>query len=108
MTKTVERERIVRETGQTIYVQVPTYVTPAADARCAVPAGFVRVHDAAARNVLSGAATAADEAPSGIALSAVAGTVTLNYTEFHAMREQCEGLQRWAAEVTTPTEADKR
>ncbi len=100
VTKYLDRDRIVRVTGDTIVKEVPVYVTAQADAACTVPAGFVRVHDAAAANVLPGPASPADEAPSGVALSAVAETVTLNYTEIHAMRAQCEALQEWAVEVS--------
>lgn len=109
VTKYVDRDRIVRVTGDTIVKEVPVYVTAKADAGCTVPVGFVRVHDASTANVLPGPAGPADEAASGVALSAVAQTVTLNYTEFHAMRAQCEALQEWAAGVTTTeTEGAKR
>ncbi|OMG04651.1 hypothetical protein LN96_13250, partial [Xanthomonas citri pv. citri] len=44
----VDRVQIVREAGATITREVPIYVTQKADAACAIPAGFVRLHDAAA------------------------------------------------------------
>ena len=92
----VDRVRVVREAGDTIIREVPVYVTPEADRRCVVPRGFVRVHDAAAHGLpLPGATGPADEAAAGIALSAVAGTVTANYTDCHAIREQVIALQAW-------------
>lgn len=43
----------IRTITQTLIEKVPVYVTPAADARCIVPLGFVREHDAAASGDLS-------------------------------------------------------
>lgn len=97
----VDKVRVVRERGEVIYRTIPQYITREADAACAVPLGFVRVHDAAAANVLPGPASSADAEPADIALSAVASTITLNYADFHAMRAQCEALQQWAREVST-------
>lgn len=95
VTRYVDRVRVVRETGATIIKEVPAHVPPEADRACVVPAGFVRVHDAAAQNQLTaGSAGDADAIPAGIALSTVATTVTDNYTTCHAIREQLIALQQ--------------
>ena len=44
--------RTVREKGNTIIREVPTYVTAKDDAACVVPAGAIRLLNAAARNEL--------------------------------------------------------
>lgn len=94
VTQYVDRVNVVEKVGKTIIKEIPVYVTAEADRACAVPAGFVRVHDAAATGVPPpGPAGAADAAPAGIALSAVAGTVAENYTSCRAIREQLIGLQ---------------
>lgn len=94
ITRYVDRVQYVREAGATIVKEVPVYVTPEADRACPVPAGFVRVHDAAAENrPLAGPAGDPDAPAAGIALSTVASTVTDNYTTCHAIREQLIGLQ---------------
>ncbi|MDC6286775.1 hypothetical protein PP731_25660, partial [Ralstonia solanacearum] len=73
----------------------PRYVPVQADASCVVPRGFVRLHDAAAAGAVPDpGAGDADAAPSGIALSAVAGTVADNYTDSHANSEQLARLQQ--------------
>ncbi len=51
VTQYVDRVQVVRERGDTITKEIPVYVTPTADAACAVPVGFVRIHDAAAAGV---------------------------------------------------------
>ena len=90
-----DRVRIVTRT-QILIRKVPAYVTPKADAGCVVTAGFVRVHDAAA----SGAGlpdaddrSVADDAPSGVALSAIAETVAGNYGVCAANASQLIHLQ---------------
>lgn len=57
VTQYVDRERIVYKQADTIIKQVPVYITPEADDQCAVPDGFVRVHDAAARGISLDAAS---------------------------------------------------
>lgn len=94
VTRYVDRVRIVRERGATITREIPVYVTAQADARCDVPAGFVRVHDAAAHNQPLGEPAGNPDAPAaGITLSAVAETVADNYGTCHEIREQLIGLQ---------------
>lgn len=98
VTQYVDRIQVVREKAKTIVKEVPVYVTPEADAACVVPRGFVRVHDGAAANSIPGPAESADDAPAGIALSAVAEVVAENYGTYHEIAEQLKALQKWVAE----------
>ncbi|MEA9576935.1 hypothetical protein [Xanthomonas campestris] len=92
----VDRVQIVREAGATITREIPIYVTKKADAACAIPAGFVRLHDAAATGNPAGPSTGDPDAPAaGITLSAVAGTVADNYTSCHSTAAQLSALQDW-------------
>lgn len=104
ITKYVDRVEVVERVGKTIIKEVPVYVSSAADAACVVPTGFVRVHDATAAGVPPpGRAGPADEAPAGIALSAVAGTVAENYTSCNANAEQLIALQELVREYQQAT-----
>lgn len=94
VTKYVDRVREVRAKAETIINEVPIYVPKAADDRCVIPDGFVRVHDAAATGVPS-AARDTYEAASGVALHTVAATVAANYTDCRANAEQLRALQEW-------------
>ena len=95
VTQYVDRERVIRIKGETIIKEVPRYVPAQADAACVVPRGFVRLHDAAAAGTVPDPDTGdADAAASGVALSAVASTVTGNYTDSHANSEQLSTLQQ--------------
>ncbi|MEJ2816378.1 hypothetical protein [Caulobacter sp. CCG-8] len=93
----------VRTVTQTLIREVPHYVTVTADAQCVVPAGFVRLHDAAATGLLSdpaGAASQPADAPSGLALSTVSATVAENYGGCREDREALKGWQAWWAGVS--------
>jgi hypothetical protein len=95
VTQYADRVQTIREKGDTIIKEVTRYVPAQADAACVVPRGFVRLHDAAAAGAVPDpGAGDADAAPSGIALSAVASTVTANYTDSHANSEQLSTLQQ--------------
>ena len=98
----VDRVQVVHDIGATITKEIPVYVTAQADARCVVPVGFARVHDAAAAGVLPSTPSAADAQPSGLALSAVAGTVVDNYTTCHTTAAQLTALQDWVRVNTAP------
>ena len=98
VTRYVDRVRVVREKGQTIVKEVPVYVPVQADAACSVNRGFVRLHDAATAGDLPKPAGDADAAASGVALSAVAGTVADNYRICRENAEQLTALQDWAIE----------
>ena len=100
VTQYVDRVRIVREKGETIIKEVPVYVPDQADAACTINRGFVRLHDAAAAGDLPEPARDADAAATGIALSAVAGTVAANYQTCHENAEQLTALQVWVSEMS--------
>ena len=75
---------------------ITEYVTKDADARCVVPVGFVDLHDKAATGLTF---ESLKDIPtnygvdSGIKLSAVAQTVTINYTKYNELKAQLESLQ---------------
>ncbi len=95
VTRYVDRIQTVQVKGDTLIKEIPRYVPAQADAGCTVPVGFVRLHDAAATGaLLDPGAGDADAAPSGLALSAVAGTVVGNYTACHADAEQLSAMQQ--------------
>jgi len=89
----------VRVVTRTITKEIPVYVTPQADAGCVVPDGFRLLHDAAAAGVPPAAEPAGKpaDAPSGLALSAVADTVTTNYGICHETAQRLRGWQDWYA-----------
>lgn len=92
----IDRVKVVMAQSAVIVKQVPVYVTRQADARCTVPVGFVRLHDAAAQGQsLPAAPGGAVDAPSGLALSAVASTVAGNYGICRATAERLSALQDW-------------
>lgn len=95
--KAEEKQVEIRTVIQTIVKRIPVYVDRKADSRCIVPRGFVRVHDAAANgvSVVPPAPGQSDDAPSGIGLSAVAGTVAENYGTCQSIRQQLIDLQGW-------------
>lgn len=93
VTRYVDRVQIVRERAATITKEIPVYVTAEADSRCAVPVGFVRLHDAAAQNRPADPAGNPDAPAEGLALSAVAETVAGNYAACHENAEQVIALQ---------------
>jgi hypothetical protein len=100
VTRYVDRVHTIYVHGATLTQKVPIYVTAHDDAACTVPLGFVRLHDAAA--TLSDPAGAADARPSGLALSAVAGTVADNYTTCHATAAQLTALRDWVRANSEP------
>ena len=104
VTQYVDRVRIVREKGDTIIKEVPVYVPVQADAACTINRGFVRLHDAAAAGELPEPARDADAAATGIAISAVAGTVAANYQTCHENAEQLRALQTWVREMKVASE----
>ncbi|WP_455154816.1 hypothetical protein [Cupriavidus campinensis] len=94
VTKYVDRVQTIHVKGDTITKEIPRYVTVEADAACSVPGGFVRLHDTAATGgVLDQNPGGADAAPSGVPLSAVAGTVADNYTTGHVNAARLMALQ---------------
>lgn len=108
VTEYVERVTIVRQRGATIIKEVPIYVSKEADSQCAVPNGFVWMHDNAATSSTVVANTPSPDyaGPSGVALSQVAATVAYNYQQFHEMRQQTLALQQWITNNTTAPPLD--
>lgn len=102
VTEYVDRVQIVRERGATITKEVPVYVTPTADAACAVPVGFVQLHDAAAAGVTPAGTAGDPDAPApGVTLSAVAEATAANYGQYHAAAEQVTALQQLVIRLHT-------
>jgi len=97
VTRYVDRVRVIRERAETIVREVPVYVTPEAVSACAIPDGFVWLHDIAAsrETTISGAPTDPNAATSGVDLARVAETVTTNYGKCHEIAEQLVALQQW-------------
>lgn len=89
----------VQTITKTIVKKVPVYVRAQDDARCAIPRGFILLHDAAAagRDLSSvpDPASGDDGGPSGVALSAVADTVAGNYGTYAEVVTQLRALQGW-------------
>jgi len=82
---------------QTLIKEVPVYVTPKDDSACAINLGAVRLLDAAASGLpgLPNAPTSADDAPSGVALSALIGTDVSNDEAALENAQQLAALQAW-------------
>lgn len=99
VTRYIDRVKVIREKGDAIIKEVPVYVPSEADAVCTIHRGFVRLHDAAASNVIPRAAEPADARPAGIALSAVATTLADNYQRCHENAEQLIALQDWVRQM---------
>jgi hypothetical protein len=93
-TSTVE----IRWRTQTLKQEVPVYVPYEVDRSVVVPVGFVRMHDAAALgSALPGAPDGPVDAPSGVALSAVAETVVDNYGACHVIEAEALAWRAWYA-----------
>lgn len=105
--KAAERKVEIQTVTKTIIKKVPVYVTREADSRCAVPRGFVRLHDSAAAGMPPVPDTSGepDDGPSGVALSAVAGTVVDNYGSCQETRQQLIDLQDWLRLQRAATQA---
>jgi len=95
VTKYVNKIEIVKEKGDAIIKEVPVYITASADAQCAIPNGFVLLHDSASRNEVPDSSRGVDAGTSEVKLSGVATTVTENYTTYHKVAEQLKALQEW-------------
>lgn len=104
VTQYVDRVRVVREKGDTIVKEIPVYVPVQVDAACTINLGFVRLHDAAVVGELPEPARDADATASGIALSAVSGTVAANYQTCHENTEQLRALQMWIRQINVALE----
>lgn len=93
----LDRERVVIQTRTvTLIKEVPRYVSPAADDRCIVPVGFVRIHDAAASaSELPAASGGPLDAPSGVSLSDVLATDIENLGVGYSYRAEVIAWRSW-------------
>lgn len=90
-----QKVKVVKEKGDVIIQKVPEYITKESDSKCVIPNSFVVLHDAATKNEVPDATRGVNETASGIKLSDVARTVTLNYNTYHQLSEQLKALQDW-------------
>jgi len=97
--KSETRQAEIRWRTITTIREVPVYVRPETDRRYPIPVGLVRVHDAAARgldpSVVPDPAGRPDDAPSGVAASALGETLAANYGSCLADLERFRDLQSW-------------
>lgn len=98
VTKYVKQIQVVKETGDVIIKEIPTYITKVDDSKCVVPNGFVLLHDSASRNEVPDTTRAPDEGASKVKISGVAETVIDNYTTYYQVSEQLKSLQQWVKE----------
>jgi hypothetical protein len=97
VTKYITKTKVVKEKGDVIVKKVTEYITKDADAKCVIPKSFVVLHDSAAKNEVPDTSTGIDGSPSGIKLSTVGETVTINYNNYHQLSEQLKALQDWVS-----------
>ena len=98
VTKYINKIEIVKEKGDAIVKEIPKFVTATDDGQCAVPNGFVVLHDSASRNEVPDSTRGIDEGTSKVKLSGIAETVTTNYTTYYQVSEQLKALQEWVKE----------
>jgi len=79
--------------------KVPIYVTPQADRRCVIPAGYVRLRDAAGAGVypVPPAAGGSVDADSGLVLSDLAANDIANAAAFHTATSEVKAWRGWYA-----------
>ncbi len=90
-----DRIKVIKEKGATIVEQVPIYITADTDRGYPLPAGFVRVHNAAAAGEVAGPAAESDSQAAAITASAAAATIAGNYAECRGLAEQVTGWQQF-------------
>jgi len=98
VTKYIKQIQIVKETGDVIIKQIPMYITKNDDSMCAVPNGFVLLHDSASRNEVPDSSRVPNSGASNVKISEVAGTVIYYYTTYYQLAEQLKSLQDWIKE----------
>lgn len=79
--------------------KVPIYVTPEADRRCVIPAGYVRLRDAAGAGVdpVPPAAGGSVDSDSGLVLSDLAENDVTNAAAFHTAIAEVKAWRGWYA-----------
>ena len=98
VTKYVKSIETIKEKGDVIIKEIPTYITKDDDSMCAVPNGFVLLHDGASRNEVPDTTRNSNAGTSNVKISEVAGTVVDNYTTYHEVSAQLKALQQWVKE----------
>jgi hypothetical protein len=98
VTKYVKKIKVVKETGDVIIKEIPMYITKIDDSMCAVPNGFVLLHDSASRNEVPDTTRNIDARASEVKISGVAETVVTNYNTYYQVSEQLKALQSWVRE----------
>ena len=85
----------IRYRTRTLVKEVPTYVTPADDARCIVNAGFVRTYNRAVDPGLPEVPGGSQSAPSGVALSTVLDTDLANIGVAQEALAEARAWREW-------------
>lgn len=94
-TKFITVVQKVRDNTAKKIEEITAHVTPQADANCPVTLGFVRVFNRATGGEIPPASSGPDDAASGVALSDVAKTNTINAGEYDGLAAQLISLQDW-------------
>jgi hypothetical protein len=109
--KAADHQAKIQVVTRTIVREVPAHVTPQADARCVIPVGLVRVHDAAARGVdvteVPDPTGRSDDAPASVRCSELAGVVADNYGLYRSVSQQLIDLQDWVTAQAALAAAEK-
>lgn len=95
VTKYVTQTKVIKEKGDAIK-KLSQHVKEA-DAKCVVPKSFVLLHDSASKNEVPDSSTGANGTASGVNLSAVGETITINYNNYHQLSERLKALQDWVS-----------
>ena len=95
ITKYVTQTKVIKEKGDAIK-KLSQHVKEA-DAKCIVPKSFVLLHDSAAKNEVPDTSKGVDGSTSGINLSTIGETVTINYNNYHQLSERLKALQDWVS-----------
>jgi hypothetical protein len=95
VTKYVTQTKVIKEKGDAIK-KLSQHVKEA-DAKCIVPKSFVLLHDSATKNEVPDSSTGANATASGVNLSTVGETITINYNNYHQLSERLKALQDWVS-----------
>jgi hypothetical protein len=96
VTKYVTQTKVIKEKGDAIK-KLSQHVKEA-DAKCVVPKSFVLLHDSAAKNEVPDTSKGIDGTTSGVNLSTVGETISINYNNYHQLSERLKALQDWVAQ----------
>jgi ABC-type nickel/cobalt efflux system permease component RcnA len=96
VTKYITQTKVIKEKGDAIK-KLSQHVKEA-DAKCIVPKSFVVLHDSAAKNEIPDTSKGVDGTSSGVNLSSVGETVSINYNNYHQLSERLKALQDWVAQ----------